>query len=330
MQGYLRKDAYISYESEFMKFSYDFNSNKFDFSWGKKQWEYRRPKISYIPSERNLVGAIPNWFEVSMERNNIRNFMTDWENARKSSIADLQILNLSVSYRFNPDKKKDEVIVGKEGLPMDFTNTSSGLQSLIPLFVLLNYEYTTQYESEKAKRIAGDWEDVDLLKNIYKKLFKEKGRTIGRETSFTDESEKSKITVRLPYNKVVAGNLLKFDDKKTANEFDDIYGHYLLTDHNVVYLEEPENNLFPPTQAQVSDWLIEKTLNGRSNSLMIATHSPYVLNHFLERNIDEFALFFTLEKGKYAEVCTATEDDLQAIYDDGVDAFFNIENLNKF
>lgn len=330
MQGYLRKDAYISYESEFMKFSYDFNSNKFDFSWGKKQWEYRRPKISYIPSERNLVGAIPNWFEVSMERNNIRNFMTDWENARKSSIADLQILNLSVSYRFNPDKKKDEVIVGKEGLPMDFTNTSSGLQSLIPLFVLLNYEYTTQYESEKAKRIAGDWEDVDLLKNIYKKLFKEKGRTIGRETSFTDESEKSKITVRLPYNKVVAGNLLKFDDKKTANEFDDIYGHYLLTDHNVVYLEEPENNLFPPTQAQVSDWLIEKTLNGRSNSLMIATHSPYVLNHFLERNIDEFALFFTLEKGKYAEVCTATEDDLRAIYDDGVDAFFNIENLNKF
>ena len=27
---------------------------------------------------------------------------------------------------------------------------------------------------------------------------------------------------------------------------------------------------------------------------------------------------------------TATDEDIQAIYDDGVDAFFNIENLNQF
>ena len=63
---------------------------------------------------------------------------------------------------------------------------------------------------------------------------------------------------------------------------------------------------------------------------MIATHSPYVLNRFLEYNINDFALFFTANDNQYSKVCTATDEDIQAIYDDGVDAFFNIENLNQF
>ena len=157
MQNYIRKGSFVSYESEYMCFSYDFDSQKFTFSWKDKRWEYRRPKISYIPSERNIVAAIPNWFEVSMERNNIRNFMTDWENARKATVNSLPILNLDIAYHYDSSKKKDEVVVGDNNTSVDFTNTSSGLQSLIPLFVLLNYLYSTQYESEKAKRISGDW-----------------------------------------------------------------------------------------------------------------------------------------------------------------------------
>jgi hypothetical protein len=41
-------------------------------------------------------------------------------------------------------------------------------------------------------------------------------------------------------------------------------------------------------------------------------------------------LFFTANDNQYSKVCTATDEDIQAIYDDGVDAFFNIENLNQF
>ena len=140
----------------------------------------------------------------------------------------------------------------------------------------------------------------------------------------------SKVSVRLPFTKAVGGSLLKFDDEETYNEFNDIYNRYLLTDHNIVFLEEPENNIFPPTQAQVSDWLIEHTKEREYNFLAIATHSPYVLNRFLEHNIEDFALFFTTNDKQYSKVCTATESDIQAIYDDGVDAFFNIENLNQF
>ena len=330
MQNYIRKGSFVSYESEYMCFSYDFDSQKFTFSWKDKRWEYRRPKISYIPSERNIVAAIPSWFEVSMERNNIRNFMTDWENARKATVNSLPILNLDIAYHYDSSKKKDEVVVGDNNTSVDFTNTSSGLQSLIPLFVLLNYLYSTQYESEKAKRISGDWEDTDLSNTIYEKLFKEKGRTEGTVQKYISVLDDSKVSVRLPFTKAVGGSLLKFDDEETYNEFNDIYNRYLLTDHNIVFLEEPENNIFPPTQAQVSDWLIEHTKEREYNFLAIATHSPYVLNRFLEHNIEDFALFFTTNDKQYSKVCTATESDIQAIYDDGVDAFFNIENLNQF
>jgi hypothetical protein len=331
MQGYIREGAFISYESDYMTFSYDFDARKFTFSWNKKRWEYRRPKISYIPSERNLVAAIPNWFELSFVNNNIRNFMIDWVNARKSITDNLPILNLNISYHYDSNKNEDEVMVGNNNSSsIAFTNTSSGLQSLIPLFVLLNYLYSTQYESEKAKRISGDWEDTDLVNTIYEKLFKEKGRTEGVMQEYTSVIDDSKVSVRLPYTKAVGGSLLKFDNEETYKEFNDIYNRYLLTDHNNVFLEEPENNLFPPTQSQVSDWLKEHTLGRNNNTLMIATHSPYVLNRFLEYNINDFALFFTANDNQYSKVCTATDEDIQAIYDDGVDAFFNIENLNQF
>jgi predicted ATPase len=331
MQGYIREGAFISYESDYMTFSYDFDARKFTFSWNKKRWEYRRPKISYIPSERNLVAAIPNWFELSFVNNNIRNFMIDWVNARKSITDNLPILNLNISYHYDSNKNEDEVMVGNNNSSsIAFTNTSSGLQSLIPLFVLLNYLYSTQYESEKAKRISGDWEDTDLVNTIYEKLFKEKGRTEGVMQEYTSVIDDSKVSVRLPYTKAVGGSLLKFDNEETYKEFNDIYNRYLLTDHNNVFLEEPENNLFPPTQSQVSDWIKEHTLGRNNNTLMIATHSPYVLNRFLEYNINDFALFFTANDNQYSKVCTATDEDIQAIYDDGVDAFFNIENLNQF
>jgi hypothetical protein len=277
------------------------------------------------------VAAIPNWFELSFVNNNIRNFMIDWVNARKSITDNLPILNLNISYHYDSNKNEDEVMVGNNNSSsIAFTNTSSGLQSLIPLFVLLNYLYSTQYESEKAKRISGDWEDTDLVNTIYEKLFKEKGRTVGVMQEYTSVNDDLKVSVRLPYTKAVGGSLLKFDNEETYKEFNDIYNRYLLTDHNNVFLEEPENNLFPPTQSQVSDWLKEHTLGRNNNTLMIATHSPYVLNRFLEYNINDFALFFTANDNQYSKVCTATDEDIQAIYDDGVDAFFNIENLNQF
>lgn len=325
LNGYIKPDTYIEYETDFMKFSYDYAEKQFHFEWREKRWEYRRPKVSYIPSERNLVAAIPNWYEVSMGRNNIRSFMTDWETARQSTTDNLDILNLDVTYHYESEGKKDKVQTHQSS-SLDFTNTSSGLQSLIPLFVHLNYLYTTQYQVEKDKKIKGDWENDNLLNAIYKELFQSKGRTKAKLQQL-DNGDGGMVTIPV-YIRSVIGNIpLRFSEKEDADECKAIYERYLMTDHCDVFLEEPENNLFPPTQDSLVKWLLDKTLDERSNTLFLATHSPYVLSSILEEEKIPLSLFFVYEEDGESKVKTASDEDMRGIYDYGIDAFFNLDNL---
>ena len=55
-EGYARTDTFISYDTDYLKFSYS-ASTGFTWQWKDKRWEWRRTKISYIPAERMLVGT---------------------------------------------------------------------------------------------------------------------------------------------------------------------------------------------------------------------------------------------------------------------------------
>ena len=63
------------------------------------------------------------------------------------------------------------------------------------------------------------------------------------------------------------------------------------------------------------------------SNLFIATHSPYILNAFMEKQDIDMTLLYTRTTDGQITVKTATEQDFQNIYDYGVDAFFNIETL---
>lgn len=325
LNGYVHPNTYIEYETDFMKFSYNHEKLLFHFIWKNQRWDYKRPKVSYIPSERNLVAAIPNWYEVSMGRNNIRSFMTDWETARQVTVENINILDLDVTYHYESDGKKDKV-ESHHSNSLDFTNTSSGLQSLIPLFVHLNYLYFTQYQVEKDKKIKGDWENDNLLNVIYRELFLSKGRTKPKLKQI-DDGHGGKVEVPV-YIRSIIGNIpLRFTEKEDVDECKAIYERYLMTDHSEVFLEEPENNLFPPTQDCLVKWLLDKTLDERPNTLFIATHSPYVLSSILEEDEIPLSLFFVYEKEGESIVKSATREDMRGIYDYGIDAFFNLDNL---
>ena len=183
MEDYINNDSSISYESDYMKFSYVHSEKEFSFEWKSARWDYKRPKISYIPSERNLVAVIPNWFEISLEQNNIRSFMTEWETARRATTNLLDVLNLNVSYRYDPEQKKDMIQI-QDGSTMKITDISSGLQSLIPLYVHLAYLNSLLNQSDNPSKIAGDWVNEELQNKIYDELFVKKGRTNAVERSF--------------------------------------------------------------------------------------------------------------------------------------------------
>ena len=276
LQGYIKDDTFISYESDFMAFSYDNATKTFKFDWKEGRWNYRRSKVTYIPAERNLVAAIPNWFQVKFNDDNIRDFMADWETARQATTNDLSVLNLGVSYHYDANTKSDKVQVA-DGVTLDFTNTSSGLQSVIPLFVHLNY--ITKINS-------------------------------GKTASFASLQELKMLTSKL-------------DEEGKMDTYEN-YAHTYCCD---IFLEEPEANLFPPTQSRLVEWLLDMTKGEQPNNLFIATHSPYILNAFMEKRDIDITLLYTRATEGQITVKTATEEDIQAIYDYGVDAFFNIETL---
>ena len=317
MDDFVNDDTEIAYESDYMRFSYIHKHRKFSFEWKSGRWEYQRPKVSYIPSERNLVAAIPNWFQVKFDGNNIQDFMADWEDARKSMTKGYEVLNLGVSYYYDPTNKSDNVRMGNNKT-MKFTNSSSGLQSLIPLLVLLSYITSDKYRLK----------DIGTFgKN------KERGHVLNALTMYYLEHQDELRSL------AGAGKeeRMIWDDgfgntQYHQRAFDllvSISEHFITTHHCDIFLEEPEQNLFPPTQGVLIQFLMALTESRYNNRLFIATHSPYILGDMLERTDYDFGLFYIQPYGDngISEVKQATAQDIQEIYEDGVDAFFNIETL---
>lgn len=307
LQQYVRETTRIEYESDTMHFIYDNKEVKFMFQWKSNRWGYQRSKVTYVPAERNMVAVIPNWFDVKLGQNNIRGFMSDWVESRNATTDNVQVLNLDAKYRYDSSSGRDVVTVDG-GLELDFINTSSGLQSLIPLYIHLNFLSKQMYDSDLSS-MQNDSENDNLLNKIYAELFD--------KASQNDNFFIAKI-----------GRTTKaFAKKEHIEKCREIYSRYIKADHNDIFLEEPEQNIFPPTQTILTDWLVDMTQGEHPSNLFIATHSPYILNTLVEYPDLEFNLFVTrMEKG-YSVVKTATEADIQSILDYGVDVFLNTQTM---
>lgn len=257
--------AYFSYTTSSMNFSYDFDSKHFDFKWKSSgRWKYERNRISYIPAERNIVGVIPNWLKVDLPENNIKNFIIDWDKSRQNydSSKQLNILNLGVNYYYDESKGRDMLIIGNKN-SLSFSDSSSGLQSLIPMWVYLDYLFEKQYTSHKvSSSISTTSENDFILQNIYSAKFK---RGVQKMVKKGNAHYERIGKVTLPFvSPDSAKNCRKLFETYTKNSKSDIY------------LEEPEQNLFPQTQVELVYDLLKKSKK-RGDSIFMATHSPYIL-----------------------------------------------------
>ena len=312
LNGYVHENTYIGYESDYMKFSYD-NEHGFSHEWKNDRWDYNRPKVSYIPAERNLVAVIPNWFEVKSVADNIQDFMADWSDARKT-VVDKDILNLDVAFHYDEGSDTDFVKT-KDGHVLPFTNVSSGLQSLIPLYIHLfniNSKKYREREDNSVKHKDEMGKLVNSLIDYYENNIGEayienpKNGTIQEETGL-----EKKFIPNPEMTKWVMSRFLSLSR----------------IHHCEVFLEEPEENLFPPTQQILMRTLLKQAKGREGNTLFISTHSPYILDILLERESYDFGLFYIRSGERGSAVKTATEADVQDMFEGGVDAFFNIERL---
>ena len=268
IKGYFNSNSYIHYRSEVIDIVW--KNDECSISWIDK-YAYKRSKIAYIPSERNMV-ILPEARKSEFGNTNIRSFLFDWFEARKkySNENNLSVLNLGVNYYYVEGSEEDHIRGNNNDAEYDIllSNASSGLQSITPLIAMIEYltkwiydEDTISFEQDERKQRVNRILAVEkVLKPYYDKDDLPIGDIQELVKSFNEKlHEKEEKAVEY------------FNDYKT------ISNSLFKTMNSQFIIEEPEQNLFPETQRDLVYYFLQKCLNKEGNRLTLTTHSPYVL-----------------------------------------------------
>lgn len=271
MTDYFDEESEILYETEVIRIS--LAGREFQVKL-KNQELYEREKICYIPSERNSV-TLPELQGFEFGQTNLRSFLFDWFNAREFYGRDnkTNILNLGVRYFYDPSELKYKDRIEHENgktYQIPLGSASSGLQSVVPLQVMVQY-YTGQYF-----------------------------RTFADKTSFEADA-KTRIIQSRSVDKYVLNELFPgfdpADRRRLINEVNerihnaDAQARQLLSKYRQEFdrltvpvrtsfiVEEKEQNLYPFTQLDLLEYIVDRCSNERRHCCTMTTHSPFVLNY---------------------------------------------------
>lgn len=259
-ENYFNENSYFSYVSDFVTISYKGKKLKKSFRKKKTAKIYLKTKNIYIPSERNFVSVIPNLSKYKETNDNIMSFVYDWYTAKRifNKTNNLSVLNLDVKFYARPDSDVD-ILVLKNKKEIQLREGSSGLQSVIPLIVLI--EYLTDYIY--TRHISNSVDERDALKDYL----------LNNLTRIIDFSKHADLNNT---NDLINLELDNDDLKKIFNSYRKAKAleNYHFTNF---IIEEPEQNLFPTTQRDLVNYLFNKMAQDRQHSLLLTTHSPYIL-----------------------------------------------------
>ena len=257
--------------------SLHFNGEYIDIIWPKKSGAknpviskkpnavFYNKKMSYIPAERNLVFAVKNVDKVyfSQEWDNLFNYVNEWGIIEKKyspeEAVNIPFLN-NIEFYYDEKKKKEVIRLGQTG-EIEPYYASSGIQSVLPVMVIMEYLTETIYH-EKI-RVSADM--IKRLNSIVQYIISDV------ETGKVKQSEILK-NILLNEN----GNLKDDIFEKNIN---DKYGYK----SSNVFIEEPEQNLFPDAQRSFIEDMVQKVnrsssrVGRRESMLNITTHSPYII-----------------------------------------------------
>lgn len=203
---------------------------------------YAFPKIMYVPSERNFVSSVRNVRNLKGLPSTLYTFSDEFIKAAEEikGQAILPIDNVKFEYQ---KLNKLSWIVG-EDYKIKLSESSSGLQSFVPLYIVSNFlaNFLKRKEDNTVKEISIE-EEKRIKKNVEQILF---------NPNITDEIKQASLELL---------------SSKTS------YSAFI----NIV--EEPEQNLFPTSQWQMLKSLLEFNNMDKGNILIMTTHSPYIINY---------------------------------------------------
>lgn len=270
MADYFENDTHILYETDYIHIEYLKGAFR---TVRKSVYEYQRNKICYIPAERNMV-TLPELQGFEFGQTNLRSFLFDWFNAREFFVADnkTDVLNLGVKYYYDDDEKKQkdriEHINGKT-YHIALSSASSGLQSVIPLLVMMQY-YTGEYFNSYAEKVSFD---VDSK-------IKKTRRVLIDELVLNHIKPNFSVEERPGLVKLVNDRVHEHDERYVGlvRNYWKVANRLTIPSKSSFIIEEPEQNLYPSTQMDLLKVLISLCQGDKEHDLTITTHSPYILN----------------------------------------------------
>lgn len=274
-ENYFSAKSLIKYESDNIYISYSGKNKKEEIKVLNDLTKFKKSKNIYIPAERNFVTTIPNLNKYNETNDNIMSFLYDWYDAKKTYTkkSPLNVLNLGIKYHHLEDTDLDVLALSKSNKEISLKNASSGLQSIIPLLMLVDYltnEIQKKITPPSVQEKLQLYENNESLIKDYVKTELEKIKdweTEVRNTSFDKVGE--------AINKV-SKKLEELDELISAIESKkQKWKNYSFSK---IIVEEPEQNLFPTTQRDLIYYLINKIhYSDKNHSLILTTHSPYIL-----------------------------------------------------
>lgn len=92
-------------------------------------------------------------------------------------------------------------------------------------------------------------------------------------------------------------------------------------ENSVLVFEEPEAHSFPPYIVEFT----QEVINSTSNQFFMATHSPIIVNDFLENAREDLSIFMVDFRDGQTVAKALSRDEINEVYRYGVDLFFNNE-----
>jgi len=272
MTDYFDKDSEIVFETNVIKI--DLKGDALSISL-KNQKLYHREKICYIPSERNAV-TLSELQGYEFGQTNLRTFLFDWYNAREFYKEDnkADILDLGVRYYYDPSeaKNKDRIEhVNGNTYKIPLGSASSGLQSVVPLHIMMQY-YTGMYFDTFGARTSFDQEEKTRL--IRARLTTE---VVLKQMFGKDYASKMRNElIEEANNRIHKGDA---EALRIVEEYRAEVMRLTVPAKTSFIVEEPEQNLYPFTQMALMDAIVKLCSSERKHCCTITTHSPFILNY---------------------------------------------------
>jgi len=271
IEGYFDDlSSYIYYETDCIIICYDKNEFRVTL---KRDVDYYRKKICYIPSERNMI-TLPELNGFEFKTTNLRSFLFDWYRAREfynpSNKAD--ILGLGVKYYYDKElKSKNDRVqhINGETYDISLSNSSSGLQSVTPLIVMLQY-YSEQYYKEYD--FKSSFEQESKLMKMRIALTREVALPLYKPGFKPDEENELIKEFNEKLHKSDPGVMEMF------SKYNEACNRLMIPTRTTFIVEEPEQNLYPFTQVALLESMVTLCFSSHKHGYTITTHSPFILN----------------------------------------------------